>query len=326
MPVSEVGVVMSMAIGTEGTELGQFGGAEAEIVVDARGHLTRELNSYLLSQVRAGARRLRVENLTGQRYIGTNLGTGAGAGAGAGTAGATNPGSDTGTNRGTAAVKLRLYGTPGNDLGAFLDGPEIEVMGNAQDGVGNTMNRGRIVIHGNAGDILAMSARGGEIFVRGKVGYRACLHMKEYEGRGPLVVVGGTAQDFFGEYMAGGTAVLLGLGLELGLGPRSDPGEAAPRRDAAASLPVHKILYLATGMHGGRIYIRGEFDRTDLGSQVDVAPVNGPENEPILAHALDEFTRIFADTLSDGERQLLAAGPYYRLQPKGKRPYGRMYA
>ena len=37
-------------------------------------------------------------------------------------------------------------GTPGNDLGSFMDGPKITVRGNAQDGCGNTMNNGIIVI------------------------------------------------------------------------------------------------------------------------------------------------------------------------------------
>jgi len=43
----------------------------------------------------------------------------------------------------------------------------IQVYGNGQDGIGNTMNDGKIIVHGNAGDLLAMSMRGGKIFIRG---------------------------------------------------------------------------------------------------------------------------------------------------------------
>ena len=43
-------------------------------------------------------------------------------------------------------------------------------------------------------------------------GYRTALHMKEYEDKRPMVVIGGSSQDFLGEYMAGGIVILLGLG------------------------------------------------------------------------------------------------------------------
>jgi glutamate synthase domain-containing protein 3 len=115
-------------------------------------------------------------------------------------------------------VDIEIFGTPGNDLGAFMNGPRIIVHGNAQDGCGNTMNEGEIIIHGHAGDIIGLSARGGKIFVREDVGYRAGIHMKEYQGKKPVLVIGGTAQDFLGEYMAGGVLILLGL--DLGEGKR----------------------------------------------------------------------------------------------------------
>jgi glutamate synthase domain-containing protein 3 len=109
-------------------------------------------------------------------------------------------------------MDIEIFGTPGNDLGAFLYGHQIRVHGNAQDGVGNTMDAGEIVVEGRAGDVLGFSMRGGKIFVRDSVGYRTALHMKEYEDKRPVLVIGGTSQDFLGEYMAGGIVILLGLG------------------------------------------------------------------------------------------------------------------
>ncbi|RKY64807.1 MAG: hypothetical protein DRP99_01405, partial [Candidatus Latescibacterota bacterium] len=70
-------------------------------------------------------------------------------------------------------VEIVIRGTPGNDLAAFMDGPRI--------------------------------------FVRGDVGYRVGIHMKAYKDLFPVVVVGGRAKDFLGEYMAGGLLVVLGL-------------------------------------------------------------------------------------------------------------------
>jgi len=154
--------------------------------VDARGLHYRDLNQRLLELVRQGQRHLRVENVLGQRYIGTGL----------------------------PPAGLELQGTPGEDLAAFMDGSIIRVFGNVQNAVGNTMNSGRVIVHGSAGDVLGHSMRGGEIWIRGNAGYRVGIHMKASASSSPAIVVGGTAGDFLGEYMAGGTLVVLGLGCE----------------------------------------------------------------------------------------------------------------
>ncbi len=51
-------------------------------------------------------------------------------------------------------IKMDIYGSPGNDLGVFMDGPEITVFGNAEDQTGNTMSNGTVIVHGNAWDVL----------------------------------------------------------------------------------------------------------------------------------------------------------------------------
>ena len=66
-----------------------------------------------------------------------------------------------------------------------MDGPTVEVFGNAQDGVGNTMNAGTVVVHGDAGDVLGYGMRGGKVFIKGDVGYRVGIHMKAYEDLRP---------------------------------------------------------------------------------------------------------------------------------------------
>ncbi|MCM8784889.1 MAG: hypothetical protein NC827_02170 [Candidatus Omnitrophica bacterium] len=143
------------------------------------------LNEKIRELIRKGYKRIYIENLFGQRYIGAGL-------------------------KGKE-IEIYINGIPGNDLACFMDGSKIFVNGNCQDGVGNTMNSGEIIINGNAGDILGHSMRGGEIYVKGDVGYRVGIHMKAYKNLYPVIVIGGTAKDFLGEYMAGGLIIVLNL-------------------------------------------------------------------------------------------------------------------
>ena len=153
--------------------------------VDAEELYYRDLNALLREAISAdGVERIEIHNVCGQRYIGTDLDT---------------------------TAQIDVYGTPGNDLGAFMNGPKLVIHGNAQDGCGNTMNEGQIIIHGHAGDVTGNSMRGGKIFVRDYVGYRVGIHMKEYQRKIPQIVIGQTAGDFLAEYMAGGVMVILRL-------------------------------------------------------------------------------------------------------------------
>jgi len=102
--------------------------------IDAQGLHHRFLNERIRTGLNEGSRRIVVKNVCGQRYIGDALGENA---------------------------EIILEGVPGNDLAAFMDGPRITVRGNAQDGVGNTMNRGEVIIYGDAGDIVGYAMRGG---------------------------------------------------------------------------------------------------------------------------------------------------------------------
>jgi glutamate synthase domain-containing protein 3 len=241
--------------------------------LDTTGILTRDLNSRLRELTSHGRKQIRLRNVCGQRYIGTDLDN---------------------------AVELEIYGTPGNDLGAFMDGPRITVYGNAQDGCGNTMNNGEIIIHGRAGDITGLSARGGEIFVRESVGYRAGIHMKEYKEKKPVLIVGGTAQDFLGEYMAGGILIVLGLNLADG--------------------EKHQANYIGTGMHGGVIYLKGNINEHQLGKEVGVAELDDHDIAQLTTY-VNEFSHHFG---YDAEEILRHR--YIKLFPLYLRPYGRLYA
>ncbi|MFB3889028.1 MAG: hypothetical protein ACE14S_06015 [Candidatus Bathyarchaeia archaeon] len=239
--------------------------------VNAEGMYYRDLNALLRELDNNGAQRVGLYNVYGQRYIGTDL---------------KNP------------MKIDIYGTPGNDLAAFMDGPSIEVHGNAQDCTGNTMNNGTVVIHGRAGDITGYGMRGGRIFIRDDVGTRVGIHMKEYLNHKPYMVVGGTAQDFLGEYMAGGVLVVLGLTLKKG-----EP---------------HRARFVGTGMHAGIMYIRGEV--THLGKEVKVMEVNKTDLKRI-GELVKEYCSHFSADFDE-----VMSGKFVKIVPYSHRPYGRIYA
>ena len=249
------------------------GKSNSVVEIDAQGILTRELNIRLREIVANGTRKIELRNVYGQRYIGTDL---------------------------DKPVEIEIFGTPGNDLGAFMDGPRIIVHGNAQDGCGNTMNSGEIIVHGHAGDIIGLSARGGKIFVRDGVGYRAGIHMKEYGDKKPVLVIGGTAQDFLGEYMAGGILILLGLNLKQG--------------------ENHRANYIGTGMHGGVIYLRGNVSDFQLGKEIGVAELD--EKDKLN---LNQFVGEFASHFGYDAKEILK-DKFIKLFPLYLRPYGRLYA
>ena len=195
-----------------------------------------------------------------------------------------------------AGKTLLIHGVPGNDMACYMDGGAIEVFGNAQDQIGNTMNNGLVVIHGSCGDAAGYGMRGGQIFVRDGCGWRVGIHMKQYEAKCPVIVIGGDAGSFLGEYMAGGIILLLGK-----------PG-----------------AYLATGMHGGVIYMKHELDDEDVPAGLVQEPVD-ERDCCVIRMLLDRYNTYFADELEGGAVDDDAQA-YYRLRPASSRPYASMYA
>ena len=259
--------------GQPGTDLGSVTHEGLEVHIDARGVYYKTLNEQVREHVLAGARTIVLDNVNGQRYIGAGI-------------------------RGPGAT-IVINGVPGNDLATFMDGPTIIVNENAQDGIGNTMNSGLVAVHGDAGDVLGYGMRGGRLYVRGDVGYRVGIHMKAYKEHSAVIVVGGRARDFFGEYMAGGELVLLGLG------------------DAAVDIVGS---YVGTGMHGGVIYLRGEAAAHQLGKELGVA-IPTEEDQTRIRELVEDFCHSFG---LDAERVLKK--PFLKLFPHSHRPYGKMYA
>ncbi|MFH1059113.1 MAG: hypothetical protein V1797_10625 [Pseudomonadota bacterium] len=239
--------------------------------INAEGVHYKKLNEDIHQVLAGGDRQLKLDNVRGQRYIGVGL---------------------------DAGVEIAINGVPGNDLAAFMNGAVIKVNGNVQDGVGNTMNAGKVVVHGDAGDILCYAMRGGKVFIQGDVGYRSGIHMKAYQENFPVLVIGGVAGDYLGEYMAGGVIVLLNL----------------------ADNPQPAGYLVGTGMHGGAIFVRGQIDQSQVGAEVGFEALSDQEWETLQA-LLAEF---FAD-LGLAPREF-SREEFQKLYPKSRRPYGNLYS
>ncbi|OGW14635.1 MAG: hypothetical protein A3G93_06005 [Nitrospinae bacterium RIFCSPLOWO2_12_FULL_45_22] len=241
--------------------------------INASGIYYRELNRMIREAIAAGEQEIELIGVNGQRYIADGI---------------------------KQKVMIIIDGVPGNDLSAFMDGPTVIVNANAQDGVGNTMNDGKVIIHGDAGDVIGYGMRGGKVFIKGNVGYRVGIHMKSYKDQVPVIIVGGKAVDFFGEYMAGGILILLGL--------------TCPNNQSIVG------NYLGTGMHGGQIFVRGKVEKHQLGAEVGIQEI-GPQDhkliEPLLREYCEDFNLDYNESMSR---------PFIKLVPVSHRPYGRLYA
>lgn len=216
---------------------------------------------------------IEVKNAAGQRYIGIGM---------------------------TEGKVIHIYGTPGNDLAAYNCGAEIEIFGNAQDQVANTMDGGRIIVHGRIGDAAGYAMRAGRIYVKDECGYRCGIHMKEYKGKSPLIVIGGGAGNFLGEYMAGGTIVLLGIGCD--------------REKGAMG------YYCATGIHGGRLYVRGNVPAERLSREAKAVECDGEDMKKIAEYVKDYCTYFKANF-----NQIMSER-FVKIVPASSRPYKAIYA
>ena len=199
---------------------------------------------------------------------------------------------------GMSDKNITIDGIPGNALGAYLNGAVITVHANAQDAVGDTMNEGKIVIHGNIGDAAGYAMRGGKIFVKGNAGYRAGIHMKAYKDKKPLMVIGGTAGSFLGEYQAGGVIVVLGL-------------EAKDKKIVG--------FFPCTGMHGGKMFLRSDCKDVEFPSQVTARPA-----EPSDMEELKEYVSEYCDLFGYDTEEILSS-PFTVVTPNSKNPYKQMY-
>ncbi len=199
---------------------------------------------------------------------------------------------------GMCGKSITIHGIPGNALGAYLNDSHIIVNGNAQDAVGDTMNEGKILIYGNIGDAAGYAMRGGKIYVQGNAGYRAGIHMKEYKEKVPVMIIGGCAGSFLGEYQAGGLIIVLGL--------------CNNGKNIVGNFPC-------TGMHGGKMFLRGSCGEIRFSDEV-TARRAAPEDMEEIREYLSEYCTDFGYSFDS-----LFSEPFTVITPDSKNPYKQMY-
>lgn len=122
--------------------------------------------------------------------------------------------------------------------------------------------------------------------------------MKQHEDKIPLLVIGGTAGSFLGEYQAGGVIAVLGL-------------ESDGQR-IVGNFPC-------TGMHGEKMFLRGDCTGIDFPSQVTAKAADSKDIEEIRKY-VSEYCDLFG---YDTEEVMNSS--FTVVTPDSKNPYKQMY-
>jgi NADPH-dependent glutamate synthase beta subunit-like oxidoreductase/glutamate synthase domain-containing protein 3/NAD-dependent dihydropyrimidine dehydrogenase PreA subunit len=194
---------------------------------------------------------------------------------------------------GNDTVYVRVVGHPGQRLGSMgFPNTIIEVMGPGSDDVGWLNGGAKIIVHGHAGNGIGNAMAQGKICIAGNTGARVMTMTKANPRFDPPELwVLGSVGDYFGEFMAGGIAVICGI----------DP-----------QTPDNVLGYRPfVGMVGGKIFFRGSHGGY---SQVDtkVVPIDDAEWKWLTSNLrifLKDINRTeLLETLSERSQwQLLAA-------------------
>ena len=140
---------------------------------------------------------------------------------------------------GNETVHIEIIGQPGQRVGSMgFANTSIEVHGPASDDVGWLNAGAEIVVHGNVGNGCANAMAQGQIYVAGNIGARGMTMTKQNPRFDPPELwILGSAGDYFGEFMAGGIAVICGY-------------EAQNSENILGYRPF-------VGMVGGKVFFRG---------------------------------------------------------------------
>lgn len=115
----------------------------------------------------------------------------------------------------------------------------------------------------------------------------------------PVLVIGKNAGSFLGEYMAGGTIVLLGLDMKRG----------------------EKLFgtHCASGMHGGKIFVRGNFPKDNLSSNIKVVNLDEQDQKELEGY-VKKYCKYFG-----ADVKKVMSKPFKKLVPATSRPYANLY-
>jgi glutamate synthase domain-containing protein 3 len=196
---------------------------------------------------------------------------------------------------GSEQIFVRVTGHTGQRLGAMgFPNTRIETMGSASDDVGWLNAGAQIVVHGNAGNGVANAMAQGKIYIAGNIGARGMTMTKHNPRHAPPELwVLGSVGDYFGEFMAGGIAVVCGI-------------ESQNPNNILGYRPL-------VGMVGGKVFFRGRHGGYSK-SDAKLAPIDDADWEWLdenLKRFLEAINRIdLYNELSIRDRwELIAARP-----------------
>ncbi len=179
---------------------------------------SRVLEEIIHQHIRGGQRKLEIEAF-GQHGIGGRL-----------------------WDAGQETAQIRILGHSGQRTGSLGNtNTRIEIMGPASDDIGWLNAGAEIIVHGNASNGAMNGAAQGKVYVGGSIGARGMTmtkHNPRFEA--PELWILGGAGDYFGEFMAGGIAVICGQ-------------DAPPKESVMGHRPL-------VGMVGGKVFVRGQVD------------------------------------------------------------------
>lgn len=254
----------------------------------------RELNKKIRSAVKEGAKHIILKNVSGQRFIGAGI---------------------------KDKITIEIFGDAGLDTGVFSEGVNIVVHGNSEYLLGNTISGGEMVVYGDSWDITGMAARGGSIFVLGEGGSRIGIHMKQFKDKNPSIVYGGRVKQYCGEYMAGGTIIVLGIDYGRAISGKNKPvskEDIDPIKIKNYGDPIVQS-YAGGGMHGGKIFIRGDVPEQLLGIYAVKEEASEADMEEIRP-LLERYSHLFNTPM-----EFILSKKFTKIQPVSSRPFGKVY-
>ncbi len=206
---------------------------------------------------------------------------------------------------GNETIHLKIDGYTGQRTGSLgFPNTYIEIMGPASDDVGWLNAGAQIIVHGNASNGVANGMAQGKIYVAGNIGARG-MTMTKHNPRfdPPELWVLGSVGDYFGEFMAGGIAVICGV-------------EAQTPDNILGYRPL-------VGMVGGRVYFRGPH-RGFSPADAKIKPIEDEawnwllENLKIFLRSINR--RELFDEFSDRKlwQLLVAHSPHERLEDRSR--------
>jgi len=140
---------------------------------------------------------------------------------------------------GSDKTHIRITGQSGQRTGSLGNmNTQIEIMGPASDDVGWLNAGAEIIVHGSASNGIMNGGAQGKVYIAGSIGARGMTMTKRNPRFDPPELwILGSVGDYFGEFMAGGIAVVCG-------------------HDASSPETILGYRPLV-GMVGGKVFVRG---------------------------------------------------------------------